>query len=210
MITEVTNESVLPRSVVEEGYANLQAINETPEVESVVESSLCTEQTDSTTPGVNPEEYIQSRKDHEEKVAAVAPTISVKLLNPKAQLPTRSYHSAGYDLYASEDINCEPGKVTMVPIGIATSFPAGHAALVWDRSGMGKRGLTVFGGVIDEDYRGEWFVMLFNSRQGSYAIQAGDRVAQFVLQEVKQVSIGAVNELTETDRGENGFSSTGK
>ncbi len=185
----VSEESVLPRDLVEKGYENLEAINETPEVESVVELAV-------TPPPHEPE--------------AAIPTIGVKLLNPKAQLPTRSFHSAGYDLYACENINCEPGKVTMVPIGIATSFPAGHAALVWDRSGMGKRGLTVFGGVIDEDYRGEWFVMLFNSRQGNYAIQAGDRVAQFVLQEVKQVSIGVVNELTETDRGEGGFSSTGR
>ena len=135
--------------------------------------------------------------------------ISVKLLRPAAKLPTRSYHSAGYDLYACEEIDCKPGQVTMVPIGIATSFPAGHAALVWDRSGMGKKGLTVFGGVIDEDYRGEWFVMLYNSTNETYTVNWKDRVAQFVLQEVKQVPIEEVKELTDTMRGENGFSSTG-
>ncbi len=136
--------------------------------------------------------------------------ISVKLLHPAAKLPTRSFHSAGYDLYACEEIDCPPGEVTMVPTGIATSFPAGHAALVWDRSGMGKRGLTVFGGVIDEDYRGQWFVMLYNSTCDVYEVHAGDRVAQFVLQEVKQVPIAVVEELTDTVRGENGFSSTGR
>jgi dUTP pyrophosphatase len=138
------------------------------------------------------------------------PMISVKLLHPAAKLPTRSYHSAGYDLYACEEIDCKPGSVTMVPIGIATSFPAGHAALVWDRSGMGKKGLTVFGGVIDEDYRGQWFVMLYNSTSDVYEVHIGDRVAQFVLQEVKQVPIAVAEELTDTLRGENGFSSTGK
>ena len=89
--------------------------------------------------------------------------IKVKQLHPFAKLPTRSFHSAGYDLYASETTDCPPGKVTKVPTGIATEIPPAYAGLVWDRSGMGKKGLTVFGGVIDEDYRGEWFVMLYNS-----------------------------------------------
>lgn len=138
------------------------------------------------------------------------PMICVKLLHPAAKLPTRSYHSAGYDLYACEEIDCPPGQVTMIPIGIATSFPyPGHAALVWDRSGMGKKGLTVFGGVIDEDYRGQWWVMLYNSTGDTYEVHIGDRVAQFILQEVKQFPIAQVTELTDTKRGENGFSSTG-
>ncbi len=135
--------------------------------------------------------------------------IKVKLLSPDAKLPTRSFHSAGYDLYAAETTDCLPGKVTMVPIGIATELPAGHAALVWDRSGMGKKGLTVFGGVIDEDYRGEWWVMLFNSTSENYVVNWRDRVAQFVLQEVMQVPVEEVQELTDTQRGEKGFSSTG-
>jgi dUTP pyrophosphatase len=136
--------------------------------------------------------------------------ISVKLLRPNAKLPTRSYHSAGYDLYAAETKVCGAGEVTMIPIGIATSFPVGHAALVWDRSGMGKKGFTIFGGVIDEDYRGEWFVMLYNSTTENYVVNVGDRVGQFVLQEVKQVPIAVAEELTDTERGENGFSSTGR
>ena len=135
--------------------------------------------------------------------------IRVKLLSPDAKLPTRSFHSAGYDLYAAKTTDCPPSKVTMVPIGIATELPAGHAALVWDRSGMGKKGLTVFGGVIDEDYRGEWWVMLFNSTSETYTVNWHDRVAQFVLQEVKQVDVDLVNELADTTRGEKGFSSTG-
>ena len=49
--------------------------------------------------------------------------IKVKRLHPAAKLPTRSYHSAGYDLYASETTDCPPGKVTPVPTGIATEIP---------------------------------------------------------------------------------------
>ena len=136
--------------------------------------------------------------------------IKVKRLHPAAKLPTRSYHSAGYDLYASETTDCPPGKVTPVPTGIATEIPPAYAGLVWDRSGMGKKGLTVFGGVIDEDYRGEWFVMLFNSTGDNYVVNAGDRVAQFLVQQVRQDELVAVDELNDTTRGENGFSSTGR
>ena len=135
--------------------------------------------------------------------------IKVKKLHPFAKLPTRSFHSAGYDLYASETTDCPAGKVTKVPTGIATEISPSYAGLVWDRSGMGKKGLTVFGGVIDEDYRGEWFVMLFNSTNETYTVYVGDRVAQFLVQLVRQDVIVEVETLTETERGENGFSSTG-
>ena len=136
--------------------------------------------------------------------------IKVKRLRPTAKLPTRSYCSAGYDLYTAETIDCPPGKVTPVPTGIATEIPPSYAGLVWDRSGMGKKGLTVFGGVIDEDYRGEWFVMLYNSTDQTYTVNAGDRVAQFLVQLVRQDAIVEVDTLTETERGANGFSSTGQ
>ncbi len=194
MITEVpvlvTDESILPRSCVEEGFKKLEALNiQEDRVEATVEATVETPVVETT---------------------VEAPAINIKLLSPGAKLPTRSYHSAGYDLYACRETKCPPGQVTMVPIGIATSFPAGHAALVWDRSGMGKKGLTVFGGVIDEDYRGEWFVMLYNSTPNAYPVHAGDRVAQFVLQEVKQVAVEQVEELSETVRGADGFSSTGR
>jgi len=136
--------------------------------------------------------------------------IRVKLLSPDAKLPTRSFHSAGYDLFAAETTDCPPGKVTMVPIGIATELPPGHAALVWDRSGMGKKGLTVFGGVIDEDYRGEWWVMLFNSTAEAYTVNRHDRVAQFVIQQVMQEGVEEGQVFSDTKRGEGGFSSTGR
>lgn len=136
--------------------------------------------------------------------------IKVRFLHHDAKLPTRSYKAAAYDLYACSHYWLEPGVVTSVDLGIATELPPGHAALIWDRSGMGKKGITVFGGVIDEDYRGEWKVMLFNSRNSHYEIQAGDRIAQFVLQEVKQIPVVQAEELSYTDRGEQGFSSTGR
>ncbi len=136
--------------------------------------------------------------------------IKVKLLHPQAKLPTRSYKAAAYDLYACFGLVLAPGVVTSVKTRIATELPPGYAALIWDRSGMGKKGITVFGGVIDEDYRGEWQVMLFNSNAFEIEIQPGDRIAQFVLQEVKQIPVVQVDELADTERGEKGFASTGR
>jgi dUTP pyrophosphatase len=136
--------------------------------------------------------------------------INVKLLRPTATMPTRSFRSAGYDLYASESMICEAGQITVVPTGIATALPRGHVGLVWDRSGMGKKGLHVFGGVVDEDYRGEWFVMLFNSTNRAYEIKQGDRIAQFLIQRIIQTNLKEVDDLDDTDRGDGGFGSTGR
>lgn len=141
--------------------------------------------------------------------APFSPTVRVKLLHPDAKLPTRSYAGAGYDMYAVEDTTIEPGQVLPVKIGIAIEFLPGFAGLFWDRSGMGKKGLHVFGGVIDEDYRGELMVLVHNSTTRNYTIAKGDRVAQFLLQPVMQYEVEQVETLSETERGEARWSSTG-
>jgi len=137
-------------------------------------------------------------------------TLKVKLLYDGAKCPTRSFKAAGYDLYAPKDISCPPQQITKVPIGIATAIPPHHSALFWDRSGMGAKGIHVFGGVVDEDYRGEWCVLLYNSRLDSYEIKAGDRVAQFLIQAVEDFPVVEVDTLDDTERGEGAFSSTGR
>ncbi len=139
-----------------------------------------------------------------------APKVKVKLLHPNAKLPTRSYAAAGYDLYAVEDTTIPEGQVVPVKIGIAIEFLPCFAALFWDRSGMGKKGLHIFGGVIDEDYRGELMVLLHNSTRTDYFVKAGDRVGQFLLQPVMQYDVEQVEELSSTERGEARWSSTGK
>jgi dUTP pyrophosphatase len=136
--------------------------------------------------------------------------IHVKRLVPHARLPERQHNSAGYDLYASEDITIPPGQVGVVSLGIASAFPDFYVALVWDRSGMGKKGLTVFGGVIDSDYRGEWKVLLYNSTGSPFDVHRGDRIAQVLFQPVQHFPVVEVEELTNTSRGTGGLGSTGK
>lgn len=138
------------------------------------------------------------------------PVINVLKLRPTAIPPTRAFRSAGYDLYAPQDVDLTPGKVTLVKLGLAVEFPRGYAALIWDRSGMGKNGIHVFGGVIDDDYRGEWGVLLFNSTKTIYTVRASDRVAQALFQKVEHWAVKEVDSLSTTERGTGAMGSTGR
>ncbi len=136
--------------------------------------------------------------------------LKVKRLHPQARLPGRAHNSAGYDLYASEDVEIPPGAIRLVPTGIAAEFPPGYAALVWDRSGMAVKGIHRLAGVVDSDYRGEWKAVLVNLTAEPYVVRAGDRIAQVVIQRVEAWPVEEVSELSDTSRGEGGYGSTGR
>lgn len=142
--------------------------------------------------------------------------IRVKKLHPNAKLPTYgSCEAAGADLYAclEEAVTIQPGEVFWVPTGIALEVPKGCAGLVYARSSMGaKRGLAPANkvGVVDSDYRGEIRVVLLNHSKQPQTLEPGERVAQFVITPVLQPVYEEVDELTDTNRGEGGFGSTGK
>ena len=143
-------------------------------------------------------------------------SVRVKKLHPHAVLPTYgSAEAAGADLYAclEEAVTIAPGEVYWVPTGIALEVPKGCAGLVYARSSMGaKRGLAPANkvGVVDSDYRGEVKVVLLNHSNQPQTLQPGERVAQFVITPVLQPVYEEVEELTDTDRGQGGFGSTGK
>lgn len=137
------------------------------------------------------------------------PTIKVQKLCPEATLPTRSMEAAGYDLYAVQEYEVMSGSVTMVKTGIAVELPPGYAGLIWPRSSSGLKGLTVLGGVVDQDYRGEIGVLLTSLILQSYTVRAGDRVGQLLIQPVVQLGLEEVPRLSDTSRGTGGFGSTG-
>jgi dUTP pyrophosphatase len=134
------------------------------------------------------------------------------LLGAGAALPQRgSEGSAGADLRASEPLQIAPGARAAVPTGLRLSIPAGHVGLVWPRSGLAVRhGIDTLAGVIDSDYRGEVRVVLVNHGQEPFAIAAGDRVAQLLVQRVERAAFRAVSAIDDTGRGESGFGSTGR
>jgi dUTP diphosphatase len=130
-------------------------------------------------------------------------------------LPTRaSAGAAGFDLRAcvAAPMTIPPGGRALVPTGIAIALPAGHEAQVRPRSGWAlSAGCTLLNapGTIDADYRGEIGVIVVNHGAEPVTISRGERVAQLVVQRLPEVTLVAVDELPETDRGAGGFGHTG-
>lgn len=142
--------------------------------------------------------------------------VKFQRLNPDAELPIRgTLGSAGYDIVACLDseVIIQPGEVAKIPTGFATSFRREYVALVYSRSGLAtKQGLVVAQGtaVIDSDYRGEWFIPLYNQSKEPQMVRGGDRIAQVIMQPVCRMKAIEVEELNQTKRGDGGFGSTGK
>ena len=131
-------------------------------------------------------------------------------LAPGATMPTRGTDgAAGYDLYATEDVTINCFQFIPVSTGVSMAIPAGHYGRVAPRSGLAvKHGVMVGAGVIDSDFRGEIKVALA-TLNGVYEFKKGDRIAQMVL--VPFYSLGlSEGEIPETERGTDGFGSTGK
>lgn len=143
--------------------------------------------------------------------------INIKRLTKTATIPTRQHEGdAGYDLYADiqEPITIKPHKTEIIHTGIAIEIPKGYFGAIFARSGLAsKQGLRPANcvGVCDSQYRGEYMVALHNdSTEESRTIKHGDRIAQLIVMPYMNVEFNEVDELTETDRGEGGFGSTGK
>jgi len=122
--------------------------------------------------------------------------------------------SAGMDLRANitEPITLKPLERTIVKTGLFIELPIGYEAQVRPRSGLAaKKGVTVLNapGTIDADYRGEIGVILVNLSNEDFTIENGERVAQLIIAKHERAEWTEVQELTETDRGEGGFGSTG-
>lgn len=141
--------------------------------------------------------------------------IRVKKLRPNAVLPTYgSGEAAGADLYAclEEAVVVEPGRTAWIPTGIAMEIPKGCGGLVYARSGLAcKKGLAPANkvGVIDSDYRGEITVVLHNHGSEAQTVSSGERIAQMVITPVLTPAYMEAEDLTDTDRGQGGFGSTG-
>lgn len=144
-------------------------------------------------------------------------TTTVKVINkspfklPKYQTP----YAAGLDLQANieEPIILNPLERTIVPTGLFIELPVGTEAQIRPRSGLSaKHGISVLNapGTIDADYRGEVKVILVNLSNDPFAINPGERIAQMVIAKHEVAEWDEVLFLSDTDRGEGGFGSTGK
>lgn len=141
--------------------------------------------------------------------------IKTKIVREGAKLPLRATEgSAGADLSAclENEVAVEVGRMKMIPVGIAIEIPVGFGGFIFPRSSLAvKYGVTLPNcvGVIDSDYRGEISVPLINLGDKSFTVKNGDRIAQLVIMPYEATEYETASELTETERGEGGFGSTG-
>ena len=142
--------------------------------------------------------------------------LKVKKLHPDAVIPTYATSGAAcFDLYAVEDGYVDDINHPNVKIGTGLAFeiPSGYQMLIFPRSGIAFKNnvtLTNAVGVVDSDFIGEVCVLLSAHSEGLLSIKKGDRIAQAQLMPVHRVIFQEVDELTETERGNGGFGSTGK
>lgn len=140
--------------------------------------------------------------------------VPIKILSRDAQIPHMAYNGdAGVDLRSVERIVLEPQERAMVATGLAIALPEGYAGFVLPRSGLAaKHGISIVNapGLIDSNYRGELKVILLNTDLNeSFTIEIGDRIAQLIVMPVPTINFKQVEELTESQRGESGFGSSG-
>jgi len=137
-------------------------------------------------------------------------------LEPAAEAPSQGTKSAaGWDLRALEQTTVKKGKSTKIRTGLAVAIPEGWEGQIRSRSSLGAKGMIMPNGVgtIDSDYRGELMVLATWIGEGdSITLEKGERVAQLLVAPVPQTTFTEVSfeDLSETERGEGGFGSSGR
>lgn len=139
-----------------------------------------------------------------------------KKTNEKAVIPSRATkYSAGLDICAclDEPVTIKTGEIKMIPTGLQSMTDCDDVALlIYPRSGLSaKYGVTLANcvGVVDSDYRGDWFIPLINHGKHPFTVEHGMRIAQLIPSKVIFPEIEVSDSLTETERGGNGFGSSG-
>lgn len=142
--------------------------------------------------------------------------VKIKKVNPNATIPTQgSGKAAGFDLYAciENPVEIRSGESVRISTGVAIEPPSGYFGAILARSGLStKQGLRPSNcvGCCDNDYTGEYIVALYNDSDRTRTVNPNDRIAQLVFLPYLNVRFVEVDELSETDRGDSGFGSSGK
>ena len=142
--------------------------------------------------------------------------VNIKKLDETAVIPVRgSDYAAGYDLYANLEYSVviKPHETVKIGTGVAMNIPENHFGAIFARSGLAtKKGLRPANcvGVVDEDYTGELIVAVHNDSDETKVINPKERIAQLAFIPYSTANFIEVEELTVTERGDNGFGSTGE
>ena len=147
--------------------------------------------------------------------ADTPPPLRVQRLRETALLPRRATpHSSGLDVFAdfghADGAALLDARPQLIPTGLAIAVPPGFEVQIRPRSGLSRRGVVVAFGTVDADYRGEVRVNMSYPRGGRFRVRQGERIAQFVVAPVTLSAVLEVAELSDTERGDGGFGSTGR
>lgn len=161
-----------------------------------------------------PVEEKQARLFRSDTQLAIQPAILFKKLHPDAIIPEyRHDGDSGFDLHCLREATINPGECKLVPTGLAMALPKGFELQVRMRSGAGLKTpliITNAPGTVDSGYRGDIGLILRNIGDAPYTLKKGERVAQGIVAPVCRAEIIETHNLPESDRGENGYGSTGK
>ena len=140
--------------------------------------------------------------------------MNIKSLHHNFIMPAKSTDKAGaFDIYMPTPGSIFGTKPVMVGLGFSTAIPEGYAAFILPRSSTGaKHGVELNNslGLIDSDYRGEWKAALRTKSGDNFSWDVGDRILQFIVVPVADITLQLVDELDTTERGIEGFGSSGK
>ena len=134
-------------------------------------------------------------------------------LSPDAKTPDFLHkEDAGADICSCENLTVMPGERKIVRTGLKVEVPEGYELQIRPRSGLSAKSPLIIPnspGTIDSGYRGEVGIIIWNTGNQPYNIRAGDRIAQVVVNKLPEVVHVEVTELSDSERGEKGFGSTG-
>lgn len=138
--------------------------------------------------------------------------LKIKKLNNNAKIPSYAHDGdGGLDIYSAENYILKPNEMHIFPTGIASEFSSDYVAIVHDKSSVpAKYQVTVMGGVIDSNYRGEWKIMLKNLGPKDFHVEKGDKIAQVVFHKIAKADIEEVADLSDSTRGEKWAGSSGR
>lgn len=143
------------------------------------------------------------------------PLVAFARLNPAAKIPAYAYPSdSGMDISSCERVTIRARSSAKIHTGIAAQLMPWCELQLRPRSGLSKLGIAAAFGTIDNGYRGEICAVLYNHTDADYTVDVGDRIAQLVIAQVAQARIHEIPAdklaATKSERGDNGFGSTGK
>ena len=149
--------------------------------------------------------YLPSPRDYRQ----FSDVVKIKKLTPDANIPSRATTgSIGFDVQSIKTTTIQPGEVVKLPTGLSTAFPKSMYLRIAPRSSLSSMNITVEGGVVDSDYRGEIKVMLRNNGSTAFVIPKGHKIAQFIFERANIPLLEITATLPQSVRNEGGFGHT--